>query len=243
MRDSDHHLFYCENITGDTITLDSGESNHAVSVLRVRVGDLIQVTDGRGTIYECQCADVRKQSISCNIQNKTVIPRIIPELTLLVGLPDKEHFETILEHATALGVRRVVPLIMDHCRKPWWESWDKLSQRFTSKMIVSMKQCLYPCIPHLDAPVSLGNVIDTCDKPLIVAGQHGKKLSDADISPYKKLTCLIGPPGGMSSGETKLLELRNPLIISVAAARLRTELASAAVCSRIMSAFLCPAAV
>ncbi|MCL2219195.1 MAG: 16S rRNA (uracil(1498)-N(3))-methyltransferase [Chitinispirillia bacterium] len=238
MRDSDHHLFYSNNITGGTITLDSGEVNHAVSVLRITTGQPIRITDGNGTIYECQCADIQKQSITCNILNKTTAPGIIPELTLLAGLPDKEHFETILEHAAALGVCRIVPLIMDHCRKPWWEAWDKSSQRFTAKMIVSMKQCLYPYIPVLDDPISLDKIIDTCDKPLIIADQHGKKLSDADISPYKKLSCLIGPPGGISENESKLLESRGLLTVAISSTRLRTEVAATALCSRIMSAYL-----
>jgi len=238
MRDSEHYLFYSDSITGDTVVLDSGESSHAVSVLRIKPGQRIQVTNGSGIIYECECVDISKQSVSCKIQNKTVVPMIAPDLTLLTGLPDKEHFETILEHATALGVARITPLVMDHCRKPWWESWDKLLPRFMSKIIVSMKQCQYPHIPMLDAPVSLDKIIDTCDKPLIVADQHGKKICGADISPYKKLSCLVGPPGGMSAKELKLLESYEPLVRTISSTRLRTELAATVICSRIMSAHL-----
>jgi len=238
MRDCEHHLFYSDNITGDTAALDSVESNHAASVLRIKAGQQIRITDANGTIYECECAEICKQSMLCNIRGKTLIPRVAPELSLLVGLPDKEHFESILEHAAALGVSRVVPVVMGHCRKPWWESWDKLRPRFASKMIVSMKQCLYPYIPRLDTPAPLRDILDTCDKPLVVADQHGKKICDADISPYKKLSCLVGPPGGISADELKLLESHNPLTVTAAATRLRTELAAVVICSRIMSALM-----
>jgi 16S rRNA (uracil1498-N3)-methyltransferase len=153
---------------------------------------------------------------------------------LLAGIPDKEHFETILEHAAALGVSRIVPLVMDHCRKPWWESWDKQLERFAAKMIVSMKQCLYPYIPKLDAPTLLHNIIDTCERPIIIADQHGKNLRDDDLSIYQKLTCLVGPPGGVSADELKLLEPYNPSLIRIAPTRLRTELAATVICSRVM---------
>ena len=243
MRDSEHHLFYSDNITGNIVQLDNNESNHALAVLSVKSGQRIQITDGSGAIYECQCTN-QKPPLSCEILKKTIVPKITPELTLLVGIPYKENFEIILEHATALGVARIVPLVMEHCRKPWWESWDKQRQRFASKMVVSMKQCLYPYIPRLDAPTSLEKILDTCEKPLIVAEQNGKVLRDEDISHHKKLSCLIGPPGGLSNNELTIIEsyrqqnANSILTVKIAPSRLRTELAATVLCSRIIGAFL-----
>jgi len=240
MRDVEHHLFYSNDISGNTVRLDSGESNHAVSALRVKAGDRIQVTDGFGTIYDCECADTAKQSVSCEILGRAVIPRITPEMILLVGIPDRERFETIIEHAAALGVSRVVPLDMEHCRKPWWGAWDRHRLRFASKMAASMKQSLYPYIPRLDEPARLIDVIDTCDGPLIVADQDGKVLSDADLRLLagEKLYCLTGPPGGISESESKLLESRGAVTVKIARTRLRTELAATILCARVAGAFL-----
>ncbi|GBU21678.1 16S ribosomal RNA methyltransferase RsmE [Fibrobacteres bacterium R8-0-B4] len=264
MRDGEHYLFYTDAIIRDTggintandndvdtadgidteaalITLDAAESNHAVSVLRIKTGQQIQVTDGNGIIYNCQCSDIRKKSVSCRIIDKRQISRIVPELTLLIGLPDKDRFETILEQATALGVYRVIPVAADHCRKPWWESWDGQWRRFRSKMIVSMKQSLYPYLPRLDAPMPLREAAAECAGALIVADQHGKRLNDADILSSKKISCLIGPPGGLSDGESKFLETSAAIpvtTVKIAATRLRSELAAAVLCSRIIAAHL-----
>jgi len=248
MRDRDHYLFYCNTIINDdvngvnAIILDDCESNHAVSVLRIKAGQPIQVTDGNGTVYNCQCASVNKRSVSCNIIDKKHTPKIVPELILLVGLPDKERFETILEHATALGVSRIIPVAADHCRKPWWGNWDGLRQRFLSKMVVSMKQCLYPYIPRLDAPMPLEKAVNECVGALIVADQHGKYPNDAEIAPHKRISCLVGPPGGLSDGESAFLRSYQaiPLMtVKIAAARLRSELAATVLCSRIIGAHLC----
>jgi len=253
MRDSEHHLFYSDTIPGDInaaddidtkaaeVILDADESKHAVSVLRIKIGQHIQVADGEGTIYNCKCSEIRKQSVSCKIIGKKRVPRIIPELTLLIGLPDKERFETILEHATALGVSRIIPIAADHCRKPWWERWEGLRQRFLSKMIVSMKQCLYPYIPKFDAPMPLREAVAECIGALIVADQHGKCLSDADMLPHKRISCLVGPPGGLSDGETEFLKSYTAIpmtTVKIASTRLRSELAAAALCSRIIAAHL-----
>lgn len=249
MRDHEHYLFHSDTIIRDndtvndtnTITLDGGESNHAVSVLRIKIGQQIQVTDGAGAIYNCQCADIDKRSVSCKIIDKQQIPRITPELTLLIGLPDKDHFETIIEQTTALGVSRIIPITADHCRKPWWDKWEELRRRFLSKMIVSMKQCLYPYLPRLDAPTPLREAAAECVETLIVADQHGKRLNDADILPHKKISCLVGPPGDLSDGESTFLETYTAIpvkTVKIAATRLRSELAATLLCSRIIGTHL-----
>lgn len=234
----EHHLFYSDTIDNNLITLDYNEKNHAVNVLRLSVGDMLQVTDANGYIYDCKCISINKNSFSCNVVNKTSIPKIETQLTLLVGLPDKENFETILENVTALGVARIVPVVLDHCRKPWWQFWEKSRERFVAKMIVAMKQSLYPYIPQLDPPATLAEIIDTCDKPIIVADRDGKKISDAnaEISAHKKLSCLIGPPGGLSSNEIKILKPQETIFVNIAPTRLRTELAATVLCGRVVSA-------
>jgi len=249
MRDGEHHLFYCNTIIGDinvndinTITLDDSESNHAVSVLRIKIGQRIRITDGNGVIYDCQCTDINKRSISCGIIDKKHVPKITPELTLLIGLPDKERFETVLEHATALGVSRIIPIAADNCRKSWWGNWEGARQRFLSKMIVSMKQCLYPYVPILDAPMSFSEAVNTCTGALIVADQDGKCLNDAELLPHKKINCLVGPPGGFSHEETTHLKSFTaiPVItVKIASSRLRSELAATVLCSRVIGAYLC----
>jgi len=252
MRDREHYLFYTNKVIrpcdkcadfDETITLDCGESNHAVSVLRIKAGQQIQVADGCGAIYNCQCSDISKQSVSCKLIDIQYIPRIIPEVTLLIGLPDKEHFETIIEQATALGVSRIIPIAADHCRKPWWEnSWTGLRLRFLSKMIVSMKQCLYPYIPRLDAPMRLREAVAECAGMLIVADQDGKCLSDAEILTHERISCLVGPPGGLSNGESAFLKSYTAIPVTtvrIASTRLRSELAATVMCSRIIAAHLC----
>jgi 16S rRNA (uracil1498-N3)-methyltransferase len=87
MRDTEHHLFYSRDIADDLIMLDESETNHAISVLRIKEGERVYITDGKGTIFECKCDALAKRTISCTISSKTIIPKIVPELTLLIGNP------------------------------------------------------------------------------------------------------------------------------------------------------------
>ena len=51
-------LFYCPDIMpAGYCTLDTEESRHSVRVMRLREGDSINVTDGRGNLYSCTIVD------------------------------------------------------------------------------------------------------------------------------------------------------------------------------------------
>lgn len=58
-------LFYCKDITPNAFcTLDAEESRHAVRVLRLREGDELNVTDGRGNLYRCQIVEANDKACS-----------------------------------------------------------------------------------------------------------------------------------------------------------------------------------
>jgi len=52
-----------ENVSGDRIILDEFEKKHLKQVLRKESGDVIEVTDGRGTVYTAEL-DFLQSSIS-----------------------------------------------------------------------------------------------------------------------------------------------------------------------------------
>jgi 16S rRNA U1498 N3-methylase RsmE len=87
----------------------------------------------------------------------------------------------------------------------------------------------------------LCEAVAECIGALIVADQDGKSLSDAEILPHNRISCLVGPPGGLSDGESEFLKSYAALpvtTVKIASARLRSELAAAALCSRIIAAHL-----
>jgi 16S rRNA (uracil1498-N3)-methyltransferase len=45
------HLFYTPDIKGNTYTLNEEESKHCARVLRLTEGNVVHLTDGRGTLY------------------------------------------------------------------------------------------------------------------------------------------------------------------------------------------------
>ncbi|KMQ50258.1 16S ribosomal RNA methyltransferase RsmE [Chitinispirillum alkaliphilum] len=229
----DHFLFFTQNIYSGTLVLNKSEKHHAVSVLRVSDGDPIRVTDGKGIIYECCVNSVEKDQLTCTILEKETISRTKPEITVAVGLPDRSEFEEILQTLTALGVRKILPLITENSRKPWWDKWQKYKNRFEEKMVVSMKQCLYPYMPNLENPVTSTGIANYNSQLILIADQLGEPLRNLEINGTDKVLCLIGPPGGFTHNEQDFFSVQGAVKVKLASNRLRTELAAITFCSQI----------
>ena len=105
-------LFYSKDITPNGFcTLDAEESRHAVRVLRMREGDTIHVTDGRGNLY--QCTIINASDKSCVVSDAIVISLpftpsnslSLPQIHLAVA-PTKNpaRMEWLVEKAVEIGV-------------------------------------------------------------------------------------------------------------------------------------------
>lgn len=87
--------------------------NHIKNVLRMKPGEQILLSDGKGANCLCEITE---------IENSRVLARILPELvedtelpvevTLYQGLPKGDKMEFIIQKCVELGVSRIVPVEM-----------------------------------------------------------------------------------------------------------------------------------
>jgi 16S rRNA (uracil1498-N3)-methyltransferase len=235
-----HHLFFAPDLAGTAVDLDETETVHAVSVLRLKPGDALRLTDGNGVraagIYE----SAQRHSLRVRITERTAVERQVPHLRLYVGLPDRDAFEALLPDATALGAERIVPVIAEHCRKPWWDGgWEKHLHRFRQKMIVALKQSDADFLPILEPPCTLVTALHQASGTLLVADQNGVPLNRLpQFERGSTLCCFIGPPGGFSDEELRSFDARPCSRIRIAMARLRTELATTVLCALVAGQLL-----
>jgi len=238
MRDHHYFLFFASRINNDTIELDAAEMRHAVAALRHAQGDSIRATDGMGTLYECRIATIDASRLSAVILSRTTVKRHICPLQFLVGLTERDAFETLVCNLAALGVERITPLVACHCQRPWWKQWDgKAAERLRSKMIAGMKQSCYPFLPQLDPPLAFKDIDSAISGFVIMADAEGSSFSAAlDIikANDSRYSCIVGPPGGFVKDETAALRSLGALPVRIAASRLTTELAAVVLASEII---------
>ena len=222
-RKDSHFLFFSENINGNAVLLDGDETSHISNVLRFCEGDEIQVTDGKGNIFTSKIVKMKKDSTLCEIISPRFCEPIFPEITVAVGLPEKEKLEDICEMLAPLGVKRIVPLISQNCRKNYLDGrWEKVLQRCRRKIVSSVKQSLNPYICEILPPIKPTDFISGCELNLLADPDGEAVLKDLTA---KSLCIFIGPPAGFSHDETDLLS-QGAVKFSLGKYRLRSELAA-----------------
>jgi len=234
-------LFYSNIVKDDIISLPQEEAIHCFRVLRHKIGDQINVIDGRGNLYLCEILD--SKSGSARIISKQENFGSHPYNIHLAVAPTKntDRFEWFLEKATEIGIDRITPVVCEHSER-------KVLKTIRGQKIIlsAVKQSLKAYLPHYDDTVSFKefiNKINTndnnaevlkyiafCDEELI-SKEGFERISISEAvkhisSKNKPCIFLIGPEGDFSSQEALTAMKSGFIPITLGSSRLRTETAA-----------------
>ncbi|HPZ71519.1 MAG TPA: RsmE family RNA methyltransferase, partial [Peptococcaceae bacterium] len=107
------HRFFVpkEAINNGKVLIQGQEFAHLSRVLRLTIGDVVAVFDGVGHEYAGRITALRKNEALVEVQEKPAPSKESPlELWLVQGIPKGEKMELIIQKATELGVRGIIPL-------------------------------------------------------------------------------------------------------------------------------------
>jgi len=224
-------LFYVPNRPEDTETIAlSGEENHHLfRVLRIAPGEEVHLTDGRGGHATCRVlrSGSGKSLLEITRRERSQPPE--PKVTLALGCPRKSALEEALVHGTELGLAVFQPLHTDKSMKITFSpSYRKRLERLARE---AMKQSFRFWSPQVKDPTSLEEFLRSPSgaTELLVGWQGAEPL---EVRPRRgEVTAIVGPEGGFTEREERMLRARGARFVSLSAQRLRSETAA--------SAFLC----
>ncbi|MFO7723144.1 MAG: RsmE family RNA methyltransferase [Bacteroidales bacterium] len=224
-------MFFSQAISdAGIITFDPTESRHCLKVLRKRPGDTLEVTDGKGMIYQCRLLDENLSGCHLTIE-KGEQGKDVRENTLHIAvspLKNPSRFEWFLEKATETGIGEITPLICHRTEKQHFKP-----ERFQNLLISAMKQSGRSLLPRLNQPVKFRDIItDTTEAGKYIAwcGTDPKPLLKDLIRKGESALILIGPEGDFTAEEVEQATGRGFFAVSLGDARLRTETAALAAC-------------
>ncbi len=212
--------------TSGSILLSPEESKHCIKVLRKKVGDTIQVIDGKGNFYATEITHSNPEACVVKILSKKQIA-VNKNYRLHIAIsPTKnpDRIEWMVEKCTELGVDEFSFIVCKRTEKPTikLERLQKIAES-------AVKQSVQGFFPIINEAVSLKEFIsvhkNSEEKKYIAHCVDEAKTDIKNILTPSKNIILIGPEGDFTEEEIKLTLENNFRSLSLGETRLRTETA------------------
>ena len=209
-------------------TLTEEESRHAIKVLRLRVGDTLHITDGRGNLHLCQVvSDSAKHCTVRVVESQSEFEKRNYSLTMAVA-PTKniDRYEWFLEKATEIGVDTFVALESAHSERRVVKP-EREEKVITAAVKQSLK-AYHPAFEDMTPFKALVAREFSGRKFIAHCGEsvRGKSYLASTLNAGENALVLIGPEGDFSPEEVALAVENGFEEITLGTQRLRTETAA-----------------
>lgn len=224
------HVFYTPDINTKNYILSEEESKHCSKVLRLGIGDVVHLIDGRGGLYKAQINEVNKKHVHLLvIEHQFEFGKRNHYLHIAIA-PTKniDRLEWFLEKATEIGIDEITPIICDRSERKIIKH-ERLEKVITS----AVKQSLTAYHPSLNNATSFSDFITKSKETekFIAHCMDGEKpyLNQTTIN-HQSYLILIGPEGDFTPAELHAALQKGYKPVTLGNTRLRTETAALAAC-------------
>lgn len=217
--------FYIPNLS-DCRRLPPEEAAHCLRVLRMKQGDEIAATDGRGFRYCCRILSIDRHGAELEILSREELPPHWGCRITLAVAPTKniDRMEWLLEKCVEMGIDEFVPVICEHSERRIVKP-----ERLAKIMVSAMKQSLKCTLPILRPAQPLSDFLKECPEAKRYIGYCSDRYvrwSFAGIyPPGSDVVILIGPEGDFSAEEVEMAVKAGFEPVTFGQSRLRTETA------------------
>lgn len=212
--------------------LQGNEFRHLQRVLRLREGDHVTLFDDAGHEHAGTI-----QSLSPRVAVVCITASTTPEresrlgIALYQGMPKGRKMDLVVEKATELGARTIVPFISAFCAVTAPASAGK-RERWQRIALAAGKQCGRTVVPTVAAPLPFADALASAAahdlKLLFFEGAGTEPLARAAGAGAAPATAaiMIGPEGGFSRDEVHMAEHAGFRVVGLGPRILRTETAA-----------------
>lgn len=232
------NCFYFPQLTQTTgiVDLQGDEVRHIVSVRRLKMGDKLLLFNGKGLLAHAEITAILKNKLSTLLTNIVELNPPVPRIRLATAIPKGDRINILLDMSTQLGMTDFIPLATE--RSIVKLNMNKL-QRYNRICINACKQSQRFFVPKIHASTSLNELLAICKNSnfqLMVADPGGQPLAMCNsLKDAPDLVLLVGPEGGFSESEMRLLADHDVFKLKLSNAILRIETACVSMLSQINS--------
>lgn len=216
----------------DLIRLSPSEAHHLRDVLRLKLGETIHLTDGKGRRYQGEIRSLTKKEAAVLIRKE--LPPEVMKGILKIGqaLLKREKMEFVVQKSVELGVASFHPFISS--RTAVRLEGDKKIKRWQKIADEAAKQCERASRMILEAPVSFRTFVEKAKADIKIifweeGGEPVHKFFRRGVlhgTPTRTTLALIGPEGGFAAEEVEAAKDADFAVLSLGPRILRAETAS-----------------
>src|SRR5437660_5850414 len=230
------------------LTIEGEDARHLAVVRRASPGDLVRISDGRGTIADARLTSVTPAAVGAEVLTRTVTPAPGPRVEALQGLAKGDKVDGVIRHLVEMGVDRIV--VFEAGRSV--ARWDGARQaaagrRWATIAREAAKQSHRAWLPVLDGPVPEADAAASASAGpglgLVAHPAAGCRLRDVleDRVPTpggpESVWVVVGPEGGLSEDEVATFAAAGAVPVSLGPQILRTETASVVAAALVLHHF------
>ena len=215
------------------LKVEGEEVKHLRKVLRLKEGDEITVFDGLGKECKGTIVEERLSFVRIRIKNVVSSKKDSPlDVTLAQSLLKGEKMDYLIQKATELGVKKILPFLSSRS-VPFLEKSKSLSrhQRWERIAVEASKQCGRAIIPKIQPVQDYSEMLQAAGPKalrLILWEKEGMKLKEilGRSRERQEIFFVIGPEGGFSQREIEEGRKAGFIPVTLGERILRAETAS-----------------
>jgi 16S rRNA (uracil1498-N3)-methyltransferase len=226
--------FFVEGVrvVGDRVALDAGDARKALTVLRMQPGAHFEAIDSGGTTFAARLAMDGAIPIAELVEVRVVAREATLAIDLAQGVPKGQKMDYVVEKATELGVRAILPFTS---KRTIAEASPTKVDRWRRLAKTAAQQCGRERIPRVDDAATWDALVarfaeyDAVLMPWEVADpQPLRETLPALIARAASVLVIVGPEGGIAHDDAERAIAAGAHAISLGARILRTETAALA---------------
>lgn len=211
------------------ITLDEPSSRHLLTVLRLKIGESLQIFNGEGGMYSARLQDCQKKLAVVQIKEFIAADCESPlKIHLGQAISRGERMDYTVQKSVELGVHSITPLFTERCGVQLnAERADNRRQHWQKIAVSASEQCGRCQVPEIANPQSLTDFFNqTTGLRFICSLSDTPQILPPLSTTISELTLLIGAEGGFSPPELHQAQQAGFIFLSLGPRILRTETAA-----------------
>lgn len=218
-------LFLVDSL--DVDVLDGPEGHHAADVQRLRVGESLLLSDGRGGMASAVVRAVGRGRLELSTVERWYVGPPTPRLVVAQGIAKGDRAELAVQAMTEVGVDEIVPWAAARSVARWKD--DRALERWRATAREATKQSRRAWLPSVPAPVSTAALAPRVTY-VLDAGADAR-LSTVDIPAVPEVVLVVGPEGGVAPEELAAFRAAGAVPVRLGDTVLRTSTAGVAALS------------